>query len=240
MMRWRLSDDTVRMILRLIFAILSMAVCVALCFTGCKKSNEISINTPQGDESIGEACAAQEDCFGPTVACVAGRCRTPCTSDAQCADESICLGGDEGGCSLPVETGCDDDSCGDELTCGQDNQCRHACQADGDCPRGDQKCALGTCFSPGEDGFCTTGAFCCVESADTVGADNCVDPPSADDFIEGGPVLAVCNTRGIGWVAAATCASAEVCGTTRAALCDELGGDCVASSVDDVPFSCEE
>lgn len=181
----------------------------------CSKTNTVDQSTTNVGDSIGDECETSDDCLA--AVCVYGRCRTACSSDADCGDDehTTCYGnGDEAGCSLPFELVAANGSCEPPLQPGPDNLCREPCTSDGDCPRANQVCKQEACFDAADPQLCVTGTLCCVP--ETTSAADPIDASGCDDGTSSGPNIAVCDLRGFGWrrgnvASKIDCGSAAAC-----------------------------
>ncbi|HVJ14585.1 MAG TPA: hypothetical protein VM686_04055 [Polyangiaceae bacterium] len=132
---------------------------------GCSKENNVSM----GDIEVGQECMETADC-GPSAVCTLGVCRVGCTNDAECPQETLCVGDQPPyGCTTLDEGACSSaNPCPTSLTCGIDGRCRTECAENEDCPRNDQECVSGTCVSHSEAGAdetwfaCREGEEACV------------------------------------------------------------------------------
>jgi|GEM_PF-6067150 len=121
-------------------------VAAVLLTIACFKTNNVDVGSGGGDWQEGMACEASEQCADRT--CVAGSCRRPCSSDAMCPTDSICLGrGTAGGCRLADEAHCAGSCANEALACGNDGTCRMPCTEDTDCARDGSVCIASTCVN---------------------------------------------------------------------------------------------
>ncbi len=97
----------------------------------------VSATDPAGRGLLG-ACAFNDDCASPLL-CAAGRCRAPCRTDRDCANDGRCLSAGTPSawvCYAPDDyaNGCVWDShCRGGRVCGGDRVCRAQCREDYDC-----------------------------------------------------------------------------------------------------------
>lgn len=109
--------------------------------------------------ALGEECELNSDCDAPLV-CRIGFCRVECTTSRDCAAGLDCVEDNEGlgGCQLPPETGCTNDSdCPAPLVCTM-GECNNPC---------------GSCTSPGPCRDCPPGSECVRDGDGQLG---CFDP----------------------------------------------------------------
>ena len=100
----------------------------------------------------GASCSSDSECDEPLL-CQYGRCRSECTVDRECG-EGVCVEvEDQSGarvCTVLEEVGCETDhDCPVPLVCGDDRQCRNACDRDNPCAEGlscvDRVCVSSAC-----------------------------------------------------------------------------------------------
>ncbi|MEZ4408509.1 MAG: hypothetical protein R3A52_18850 [Polyangiales bacterium] len=130
---------------------LPRAALLALALLGCSDALRTRGN--------GEECLFADDCASPLI-CAGRRCRAPCATDRDCANDFHCKpsgtyvadGGVALACLSPEETGyCVHHSdCGPPLACRLDGTCGPQCVTDSDCRT----------FTP-------SGALACVDSMPT-------------------------------------------------------------------------
>lgn len=176
-------------------------IVAVLASAGCSKKNTIDMSS---DVATGVACTGAGDpTCGKDGVCVLDYCRVPCSSEADCLEDALCIGpGPEYGCQLTWDAFCNSSlKCKEGLECGIDSKCRMPCTTSDTCPRADHECVRGTCVAktePGADAW-----FGC-----TTGESRCVDETRRE----------VCNEVDPGWVEVA-------CGGTTPHC---VGGQCVA------------
>lgn len=160
-------------------------VAAALALVGC-----------QAGANLGVSCTRASDCRGGLV-CRFGRCRSECTTNAECTAGSSCfLAGDgTGACSLDVDHTCTGGTgvqCPTGLTCVAEH-CVQTCTTSADCPR-DGECqpvpgaTVSFCFDPRvtfDAGTGDAGSDAAVQS--DAGADAGMDSGADAAAGDGGP-----------------------------------------------------